>query len=157
MAGVVSPQPADPAGVELRLLPKAAVGDRNRRRTTAEAELLDREAVQRGVADVHLAALQQPPDLRQPYAMAEVRLDDTTLGSTRQCSLRGRPRFTPSRSTTAATTVSRSPDGPPCAVSASFRYRLTVFSLRGPYVLKTVRTRAPAARIYWAINVEGFR
>src|SRR5512146_3095701 len=91
MARGISLEPADAAGVELYLLPRAAVGDRDRRRSPAKSEFLDREAVQRGVADLHLAALQQPPHLRQPYSVAEVRLDEAALGAAQLPVLAPRP------------------------------------------------------------------
>src|SRR5205814_4896249 len=44
-------QPADPARVDLELLTRRAIDDRDRRRRAAEIELDDREAVQRRVRD----------------------------------------------------------------------------------------------------------
>jgi hypothetical protein len=71
-----------PAGVELDLLAGAAVGDRNRRGGVPEAELGDREAPEGRVADLDALAPEQLPDLGQPPAGLEVRLNDRALGGT---------------------------------------------------------------------------
>src|SRR5262245_18648474 len=56
-------QPADPARVDLQLLPRGAIHDGNRRCRAAEIELDDDEAMERGVGDHHTLAGEQLPNL----------------------------------------------------------------------------------------------
>ena len=65
-----------PSGVDLDLLPGAAVGHRHRRGRAPEAEGGDREAPQRRVGQVHTLPPQELADLGEPDPLREVCADD---------------------------------------------------------------------------------
>ena len=69
-----------PARVDVDLLAGFAVGDRDRWTTLTEAELGDREPMQRRVRHVDAAPVQQSPDLREPDPGRDQLLDRVMLG-----------------------------------------------------------------------------
>jgi len=72
-------QPQHPAGVELHFLAGPAVGDRDGRRRAPEAQLGDREAVQRRVRHLDALAQKEPPHLRQLHVCAHLLVDEHPL------------------------------------------------------------------------------
>src|SRR5262249_35170255 len=80
LPALVGLEEGHPAGVDVDLLARLPVGDRDRRCTLPEAELGDSEPVQRRVRDVDAPAVQQPSDLREPDASCEQLLDRIALG-----------------------------------------------------------------------------
>lgn len=73
-------QPAHPAGVELHLLARRAVGHRDGGSGPTEAELRDGEAVQRRVRDDDVvAAAQELADLGEPHPLLEQRRQEGTV------------------------------------------------------------------------------
>ena len=72
-------QPADPAGIDLQLLPGLAIGDGNRRGGLAKVQLDHGEAMERRIRNVDALPDEQLPNLGQPQPVAEPPLDGRAL------------------------------------------------------------------------------
>src|SRR6185295_7748493 len=72
-------QPPDPARIDLQLLARGAVDDRDRRGRATEIELDDGEAMERGVRDRHALAREQLANLRQANALLQPLLNRDSL------------------------------------------------------------------------------
>ena len=64
-------EPADPPGVDLELLPRLAIDDRDRRGGLAKLQLEHCEAIQRRIRDPDALPREQFPNLRQPEPVGQ--------------------------------------------------------------------------------------